>query len=86
MNTLYNQENESPQSTQRSQRRLCELCDGLLESAYQECLSRELALRQVPFVRQLPLAVMYKGAKVDCAYRVDFLVNDVVVGVRRFIL
>ena len=28
---------------------------------------------------QLPLAVIYKGVKVDCAYRIDFLVDEVVV-------
>src|SRR5207247_2795815 len=52
---------------------------GLLESAYQECLSRELTLRGIPFRRQLSLPVTYKGVKVDCCYRVDFLIDDVVV-------
>ena len=52
---------------------------GLLESAYQECLSRELTMRDIPFLRQLPLAVIYKGVRVDCAYRIDFLVDEVVV-------
>ena len=52
---------------------------GLLESAYEECLARELSLREVPFVRQLALPVEYKGVKLDCAYRVDFLVRSEVV-------
>jgi len=52
---------------------------GLLESAYEQCLSRELTLRHVPFVRQLPLPVEYKGVKVDCSYRLDFLVDSSVV-------
>lgn len=34
---------------------------GLLESAYEECLCREPALHQIPFARQRPLPVGYKG-------------------------
>jgi len=52
---------------------------GLLESAYEECLCRELSLRGTPFVRQLRLPVEYKGVKVDCAYRLDLLVASSVV-------
>jgi GxxExxY protein len=33
---------------------------GLLESAYEECLAYELALRQIPFERQKPVALAYK--------------------------
>lgn len=55
---------------------------GLLESAYQECLAHELALRRLPFLRQLALPVIYKGVKVDCAYRLDFLVDDVVLEIK----
>jgi GxxExxY protein len=47
---------------------------GLLESAYEQCLCRELTLRHVSFVRQIPLSVEYKGLKVDCSYRLDLLV------------
>lgn len=52
---------------------------GLLESAYEECLSHELALREIPFERQRPLPVEYKGVKLDCGYRLDLLVNGLVV-------
>ena len=52
---------------------------GLLESAYEECLCRELSLRQIPFERQLPLPVEYKGLRLDCGYRLDLLVADMVV-------
>ena len=55
---------------------------GLLESAYQECLSRELTLRSIPFLREVSLPVFYKGAKVDCAYRIDFVVDEVVVEIK----
>lgn len=47
---------------------------GLLESAYEECLCRELALRNISFERQLQLPIEYKGVKLDCGYRVDLLV------------
>jgi GxxExxY protein len=52
---------------------------GLLESAYEECLCRELNLRHIPFVRQLPIPVEYKGLKLDCSYRLDLLVASSVV-------
>jgi len=52
---------------------------GLLESAYEECLCRELALRQIPFERQRSLPVEYKGLRLDCGYRLDILVADTVV-------
>jgi GxxExxY protein len=52
---------------------------GLLESAYEECLCHELRLRRVPFERQRPLPVEYKGTRLVCAYRADLLVADAVV-------
>ncbi len=52
---------------------------GLLESAYEECLCRELALRDVLFERQKPLPVVYKGLMLDCGYRLDLVVDDRVV-------
>lgn len=52
---------------------------GLLESACEECLCRELALRSIPFERQRSLPVEYKGAKLDCGYRLDLLVDKTVV-------
>ena len=52
---------------------------GLLESAYQECLARELTLRQIAFEREKPLLLEYKGVKLECGYRLDFLVAGMVV-------
>jgi len=48
---------------------------GLLESAYEECLCRELAIRRLAFERQKPLALSYKGANLDCGYRLDVVVK-----------
>jgi len=56
---------------------------GLLESAYEECLCRELGLRHVPFERQRQLPIEYKGLQLDCGYRLDLLVaGEVVVEVK----
>jgi GxxExxY protein len=52
---------------------------GLLESAYQECLSFELMNRRVAFERQRALPLIYKGVRLDCGYRLDFLVDRSVV-------
>ena len=52
---------------------------GLLESAYEECLCHDLTLRGISFERQRPLPVEYKGIKLDCGYRLDLLVDKVVV-------
>ena len=51
-----------------------ELGAGLLESAYEECLCHELTLRTIPFERQVPQPVSYKGVLLDCGYRLDLLV------------
>jgi GxxExxY protein len=52
---------------------------GLLESAYEECLCRELSLRNLKINRQLPVPVVYKDVKLECGYRLDLVVEDKVV-------
>jgi GxxExxY protein len=52
---------------------------GLLESVYEECLCRELNLRELAFQRQVSPPVEYKGVKLDCGYRLDLVVQDAVV-------
>ncbi len=56
-----------------------ELGPGLLESVYQTCLARELALRKVPYEQEKSLPVEYKGTLLDCGYRLDFVVADKVI-------
>ncbi|MEK6320372.1 MAG: GxxExxY protein [Acidobacteriota bacterium] len=51
---------------------------GLLESAYQHCLARELAVRAIPFQREVWLGIEYKRIRIEQAYRLDFLVAGVV--------
>jgi GxxExxY protein len=56
---------------------------GLLESAYESCLTFELMDRGLSIERQKALPVVYRGAQMDCAYRLDILVSrDVIVEVK----
>ena len=48
---------------------------GLLESTYEMCLRRELDIRGIPFDREVPIPVEYKGVKLDCGYRADIVVD-----------
>jgi len=52
---------------------------GLLESAYEQCLCRELQLRGIPFVQQQPVPVDYKGVRLECGYRLDLCVSGRIV-------
>ena len=49
---------------------------GLLESAYEACLAHELAKAGLRVARQVPLQVLYDGVRLDCAYRMDIVVED----------
>ena len=49
---------------------------GLLESTYEMCLCHELNTREIPFERQVPIPVEYKGVKLDCGYRADVIVDS----------
>lgn len=49
---------------------------GLLESAYAACLARELRVRGIPHQREVAVPVNFKGERVECGYRLDFLVGD----------
>ena len=51
---------------------------GLLESTYEMCLCRELSIRGIPFERQIPIPVEYKGVKLDCGYRADIVVDETI--------
>jgi GxxExxY protein len=52
---------------------------GLLESTYQQCLARELRLNHIDFKMEYPLPVEYKGIRLDCGYRIDMFVEDVMI-------
>ena len=52
---------------------------GLLESAYQECMEKELHNRKIPFARQPLLPLYYEGEQLDTTYRLDFLIDECLV-------
>ena len=52
---------------------------GLLESAYEECLSYELTARGLRHTRQQALPIRYKGMQLDAAYRLDLVVADALI-------
>jgi GxxExxY protein len=52
---------------------------GLLESAYEECLCYEMSRIGIRFERQVHLPIDYKGLHLDCAYRMDLVVENLVI-------
>ena len=56
-----------------------ELGPGLLESAYEECLAYELSKAGLRFERQRALPVHYKEVQLDCGYRLDFVVEGLLI-------
>jgi GxxExxY protein len=53
---------------------------GLLESAYEACLVYELRSRGLRTEQQVPLPVVYRECQIEAGYRLDVLVEDLVVG------
>ncbi len=56
-----------------------ELGSGLLESIYEECLTEELRNKGLKVQNQLHLPLHYKGRKLDKHFRIDMLVEDIIV-------
>lgn len=52
---------------------------GRLEKAYEAALSRELHLKGIPYQRQKPLRMTYKGVTLPVGYPIDLLVSNWVV-------
>ena len=52
---------------------------GLLESAYRACLVEELRLQGIGSRQEVALPVNYKGLLLDAGYRLDLLVEDLVI-------
>lgn len=50
-----------------------QLGHGFLEAVYQEALSAEFTRRGLKFRREVDLPVMYKGERLRCGYRADFV-------------
>ena len=52
---------------------------GLLESLYEKAMIVELESRDIPVLSQVPLEVSYKGRLIDADYRLDLLVDDLII-------
>jgi len=52
---------------------------GLLESAYEACLAYELAQNGLKVEQQKPLPIVYKEVQLGCGYRLDLLLDDLVI-------
>jgi GxxExxY protein len=52
---------------------------GLLESAYESCLEHELITKGHRVERQRRVPIVYRGLRLDCGYRLDLVVDDVVI-------
>ena len=52
---------------------------GLLESTYRACLCRELELSGLRYLTEVPVPISYRGLTIPTAYRMDVLVEDLVV-------
>ena len=51
----------------------------MLESAYRTCLAYELQSAGLRFVAEKPIGLSYKGVHLDCGFRIDLLVEDLLV-------
>ena len=56
-----------------------EIGPGMLESAYEACLAFELLARGLAIERQKPFPLVYRGQRVDCGYRIDLVVEGLLV-------
>ena len=56
-----------------------QLGHGFLEAVYQEALALEMTARKIPFKREVSLPVEYKGQRLVCSYRADFVCYESII-------
>ena len=56
-----------------------EMGSGFLEGVYQDALELELEARGIPFSREHPIPVFYKGTQLKTPYRADFVCNEFII-------
>ena len=56
-----------------------ELGPGLLESVYQQCMQKELSLREINFTSEQFVPIIYKGFDLETKLRCDLFVEKVLV-------
>jgi GxxExxY protein len=52
---------------------------GLLESVYEACLAQELRDRGLKVETQVPVPVYFNSVKMEVGFRIDLLVEDLVI-------
>ncbi len=52
---------------------------GLLESAYEECLSLVLLKRNIPFTRQVSMPIEFDGNVIPNAYKIDMVIDSKII-------
>ena len=56
-----------------------QLGPGLLESVYEKCFNRELALKGIEYKSQISVPIVYKGIKLDAELRFDVMIEDILI-------
>ena len=56
-----------------------EMGPGLLEAVYQQCLSKELSLRNIKVRSMVPIPLIYKGYPLNKDYVIDLLVEEEII-------
>lgn len=52
---------------------------GLMESSYGPCLAFDLDEAGIKYRREVPVPLVYKGVRLDCGYRLDFVIEEVLI-------
>jgi GxxExxY protein len=52
---------------------------GLLESAYERCFAYELKNKGFSFKAQTQMPLNYKGVPLNCGYRIDLIIEELVI-------
>lgn len=56
-----------------------ELGPGLLESVYAKCFYYELTQRNIQFIKQKEVPIIYQSLQIDDGLRLDLLVEDLII-------
>ena len=62
-----------------------QLGPGLLESVYEKCFNRELALKGIEYKSQISVPIVYEGIKLDADLRFDVMIEDILIVVLKAI-
>lgn len=52
---------------------------GLLESVYEKCFCYELKKRDIPFLKQQGIKIVYDNVAIDEGLRIDILIDDLII-------